>query len=45
MSSTQTVVWSRAAEVFARALDIEGDARDAYVRVACGEDTELRRAV
>lgn len=45
MTSTQTIVWSRAADVFARALDVEGEAREAYVRDACGEDAELHRAV
>jgi tetratricopeptide (TPR) repeat protein len=44
MSDTPQDRWTQVEAIVDQALDRPADARDAFVRAACGEDDELRRA-
>src|SRR5262245_5681128 len=37
--------WGRIKEVYDRALDLSGDAREGFLAEACGDDDDLRREV
>jgi len=37
--------WKKIKEVYDRALDLSGDAREGFLAEACGDDEDMRREV